>query len=122
MPLVHVKYFGFNAEGVEGVYSADTENDLLTHAHLKIAAVKLCRNQTIFRSVFGNIGVEQVEIHASYTQLPDFRVNLTIQNADGDQDSAVIPSHITNWQVMEILVKTDSVLNAFFVDFLAEIA
>ena len=70
MSLVHVKHSRLNTKRRERFYSADAKHDFLAHPHLKVAAVKLGGNESVFRTVFRDISIEQVNVHASNAQFP----------------------------------------------------
>jgi len=59
-----VKNVRLDPERVQGIDAADAEHDLLSHSHFEIAAVKLRRDQAIFRIVLRDIGVEQIKLNA----------------------------------------------------------
>src|SRR5437899_13002644 len=65
MPFVHVKHVRLNSERSERFHSSDPEHDLLTHAHLEVAAIKFGINQSILGFVFRNRGVGEVDVYPS---------------------------------------------------------
>ena len=54
-------------------------------------------------------------------ELPDFRVDVAIENLDGNQQVIIALPDFADRQVMKILVQTDRVLDAILVDLLFEI-
>ncbi len=89
MAFVHVKNFRLDPEGGERFHAAYAEDNLLPDAHFEIAAVKLGRDETIFRGVLRDIGIEQVKADAPDVQLPDFRPHFAIEEPDGNEQIAV---------------------------------
>src|SRR5436190_5755251 len=122
MPFVHVKHVRLNSEGSERFHSANPEHDLLTHAHLKIAAIKLGSNQSILGFVFRNIRVEEVDVYPSDAQFPNPGKNFAVQNPHRDNKLRLAPANFSNRQVIEVLIEVNRLLNAIFVDLLPEIA
>ena len=68
------------------------------------------------------MGVEEVEIDATNVQPPDFRPDFAIEKLNRDEQLLVAAPHFRDRQVMKILVQTDGLLRAIFVDLLAEIS
>ena len=73
MAFVHVEDFRLDPERVERIDAANTEHDLLAHSHFEVAAVKLGGDESIFRVVLRNVGVEQVKFDAPDMELPNAR-------------------------------------------------
>src|SRR4029453_4668182 len=103
-------------------HAADPEHDFLAHPHFLIAAVKLGGDEAVFGVVFQNVGVEQKEIDSANVQLPDFREDLAIQDANGNEKVCSVALNFANRQGMKILVEADRLLRAVFVDFLPKIS
>ena len=80
MPLIHVKHVRLDSESSEHFHASNTQHDLLAHAHLEIAAVKLRGDAPVLRAVLRNIGVEQIDVHATDAQFPHPGENFPIQN------------------------------------------
>ncbi len=59
--FVHVEDVRVDPERAERAHAADAEDHLLADAHFQIAAVKLGRDEAIFRRVLGHVGIEQVK-------------------------------------------------------------
>src|SRR6516162_967549 len=78
--LVHVINLGFNAKRVQGSDAANTESNFLPYPHLQVAAVQLFGDQSVFRCVLLNVGIEQVELYTADLQFPDLRYNGAAQN------------------------------------------
>src|SRR5205823_8470339 len=102
--------------------AADTEHDLLPHSHFEIAAVKLGCDESIFRAVLRDIGVEQVKFDASDLKFPNAGVNIAVQNPHRHQKCAIVAPDFPNRQMMKILIEADRVLDSVLVDFLPEIS
>jgi hypothetical protein len=102
--FVHVKDFRLDPEGVERVDAANPEHDFLAHSHFEVAAVELGGDATIIRIVLWDVGVEQVKFNPPDMELPKSRVNVAIENADTDQQRAIVFADFADWQVMEILI------------------
>ena len=64
MSLIHVEHVRLDPERGESFHAADAEYDFLAHAHLEVAAVKLCSDASVLRVVFRNVGVEKIDVHA----------------------------------------------------------
>src|SRR5438046_7626883 len=92
MPFVHVKHVRLNSECSERFHSANPEHDLLTHAHLQVAAVKLGSNQSILGFVFRNIGVEEVDVYPSDAQFPNPGKNSPVLNLHRDNKLRLAPA------------------------------
>src|SRR5438128_8149104 len=120
--FVHVENVRLDPERAQGIDAADTEHDLLPHSHFEIAAVKLGGDESIFRVVLRNIGVEQVKFDASDLKFPNPSVNITVQNPYCHQQRAIVAPDLPDRQMMKILIETDRVLNSVLVDFLPEIS
>src|SRR6266480_4174433 len=122
MPFVHVKHVRLNSERSERFHSANPEHDLLTHAHLKVAAVKLGSNQSILGFVFRNIGIEEVDVYPSDAQFPNPGKNVPVQNPHRDNKLRLAPANFSDRQVIEVLIEVNRLLNAILIDLLPEIA
>src|SRR5438094_7198633 len=122
MPFVHVKHVRLNSERSERFHSANPEHDLLTHAHLQVAAVKLGSNQSILGFVFRNIGVEEVDVYPSDAQFPNPGKNFPAQNPHRDNEVRLAPANFSNRQVIEVLIEVNRLLNAIFDDLAPELA
>src|SRR4029453_16840829 len=122
MPLIHVKYVRLNSERGKRFNSSDTEHDLLAHAHLEVAAVKLRGDESILGAVFRNVGVEKIDVHAAHPQFPKPGENFAIQNRHRDQELCFAPANFPDWQVIKVLIQINRCLNRILVDVLPEIA
>ena len=120
--FVHVEDVRLDPERAQGVDAADAEHDLLSHSHFEIAAVKLGGDESIFRVVLRDIGVEQVKIDATDLKLPDMGVNIAVQNPHCHQQCAIVAPDFADRQMMKVLIETDRVLDPVLVDFLPEIS
>ena len=120
--FVHVVDRRLEPHGVEGVDAADAEHDLLLDAHFEIAAVELRRDEPVFEPVFGDVGVEQEERDAADHHLPHLGIHVAVEDAHGDDERLVGDAHFRHRQMVEVLVETDALLPAVFVDLLFEIA
>jgi len=69
--LVHVEDDGLEAERAQRAHAADAEHDLLPDAVLLVAAVELVGDVLDVGRVLGDVGVEQVQRHASHVRAPD---------------------------------------------------
>ena len=121
VPFIHVKHVRLNAERAQRFYAANTEDDFLAHPHFQIAAIKLGGNQPVLRAVFRSIGIEQIQTHAANAQLPKLRENFAVQDGHGNEKVRIFTAHLTNRQVMKILIEIDRLLNALLIDLLPEI-
>src|SRR6266496_2308032 len=117
-----MKHARLNAERRKRFNAANSEHDLLTHAHLEVAAVKLSSNQSVLGVVFRNIGVQEIKTYPSNAQFPEPGKNLPIQNRYRNQRFPVATKRFTDWKVIKILVQIDRCLNAVLVNLLPEIA
>jgi len=110
------------SERAQSVDAADTEHNLLSHSHFEVAAVKLGGDESIFRVVLRDIGVEQVKFDATDLKFPDAGVNIAIQNPHRYQQRAIVAPDFPDRQMMKVLIETDGVLDPVLVDFLPEIS
>src|SRR5437660_5287122 len=120
--FVHVENVRLDPERAQGVDAADTEHDLLSHSHFEVAAVKLGGDESIFRVVLRDIGVEQVKLDATDLKLPNASVNIAVQNPHCHQQCAIVAPDLPDRKIMKILIETDRVLDPVLVDFLSEIS
>ena len=70
VPFVQVKDRRIGAERLERADAADAEDDFLLDAGLAIAAVEPRREFAIPRRVLGEIGVQEVQLHAAGAHAP----------------------------------------------------
>src|SRR6266436_3542166 len=122
MSFVHVKHVRLDSKRRECFHPANAEHDLLTHAHLKIAAVKLVGNQSVLGAVFRNIGVEEVDVYAADAQFPNPCKNIPVQNGNRDKKFRFAAADFSDWQVIKVLIEINRLLNTVLVDLLPEIA
>ena len=116
------KTSGSIPSALKSVDAADTEHDLLSHSHFEVAAVKLGGDESIFRVVLRDIGVEQVKFDATDLKLPNASVNIAVQNPHCHQQCAIVAPDFPDRQMMKVLIETDGVLDPVLVDFLPEIS
>src|SRR5947199_1465680 len=83
--FVHVENVRLDPERAQGIDAADAEHDLLSHSHFEVATVKLGGDESIFRVVLRDIGVEQVKLDATDMKLPNASVNIAVQNSNGHE-------------------------------------
>src|SRR5205085_5850570 len=119
--FVHVENVRLDSERAQSVDAADTEHNLLSHSHFEVATVKLGGDESIFRVVLRNIGVEQVKFDATDLKLPNASVHIAVQNRHRHQCAIVAPD-FPDRKIMKILIETDHVLDPVLVDFLPEIS
>src|SRR5690242_1036338 len=55
MTLVHVEDGGLQSDRFEGAITSDPQKDLLSNAHLQVAAVQLVRDPAALRTIFRNV-------------------------------------------------------------------
>ena len=116
------KTSGSIPSALKRVDAADTEHDLLSHSHFEVAAVKLGSDESIFRVVLRDIGVEQVKFDATDLKLPDFERKHRDPESARHQQRAIVAPDFPDRQMMKILIETDGVLDPVLVDFLPEIS
>src|SRR5437879_11875194 len=121
MSFVHVKHVRLDSKRRECFHPANAEHDLLTHAHLKIAAVKLGGNQSVLGAVFRNIGVEEVDVYAADAQFPNPCENIPIQNGYRDKKFRFAAADFSDRQVIKVLIEINRLLNDVLVDLLPDI-
>src|SRR5215831_1852148 len=122
MPLVHMIDLWTDAEGVEGTYAADAENNFLPNPHFQIAAVQLFGNQAILGRVLLDICIEQVKLNSADLELPNLYRDGSAENLDRDKKCSVFDFDIPDRQMVKILTETHRLLPAVSVDLLFEIA
>jgi hypothetical protein len=59
-----VEHVRLDPERGESFHAADPEHDFLAHAHLEIAAIKLAVMRRSSGLFLGNVGVEEIDVHA----------------------------------------------------------
>src|SRR5262245_36018877 len=99
MPFVHVKHRRLNAERSERFNTPYSEHDLLTHAHLKVATVKLSSDQSVLSVVFRNVCVEEIEAYLSEAQFPELRKTLRVQNGHRINRFPIATESSAVWEV-----------------------
>src|SRR4029453_8387954 len=117
-----MKHFWLDPQRSESFHAADPEHDFLAHAHLEIAAVKLGGDAPVIRVVLGNVGVQEIDVHAPHPQFPNPGENFPIENRHRNKKLHFAPASFADWQVVEILVQINRCLNAVLIDLLPEIA
>src|SRR6476660_6180417 len=122
MSFVHVEHVRLDPERGENFHAADPEYDLLAHAHLEIAAIKLRGYASVFRAVFRNVRVEEIDIHAPDAQFPNPGENSPIQNRHRNEKLHFAPASFADWQVVKILVQVNCCLDAVLIDLLSKVA
>src|SRR5271168_5287528 len=73
--LVQVKHAGHNAQFLQCAKTSDAQQQLLTNANSAVSAIQSGGKFSIFGSVSFYVGVEQIQIAASYLYPPDFGPN-----------------------------------------------
>ena len=68
--MVHARHDPHRANGL---HSADTQHQFLTDANTRVAAIETAGELAIIRLVAFDIGVEEIEAHATHGHLPDLR-------------------------------------------------
>ena len=117
-----MKHSRLNAERRKRFDAANSEQDLLTHAHLEVAAVQLGSDQPVLGVVFRNIGIQEIKTYSSNAQFPKPGKNLPIQNRYGNQRFPIATECFPDWQMIKVLIQINRCLNAVLVDLLPEIA
>ena len=72
--LVHVQHVGLRVgrqNGAQRAQAADAEHDLLANARVLVAAVQVAGDPAVVLAVVGQVGVEQVQRHATDLGQPD---------------------------------------------------
>src|SRR5258708_6397087 len=101
MSFVHVEHVGLDPERGESFHAAYPEHDFLAHAHLEIATIKLRGDASVLRVILGNVGIEEVDVHAPDAQFPNPGENFPIQNRYRNKKLHFAPASFTDWQVIE---------------------
>ena len=71
MAFVHVKDRRLEAQSFQRPNAANANHDLLTHAGMNLAAVqRVCYIPIFLTTVFRNIGIEQIQLHAAHVDSP----------------------------------------------------
>ena len=83
MPFVHVIDHGIDPEGLQGLHPPDAEDDLLPQSVLHIAGVESAGDVPVFRVIFFQVGVEQVERNPPDLASPDLREALPAGKVHG---------------------------------------
>src|SRR5207249_6608990 len=107
-----MKHSRLNAECRKRFHATDSEHDLLTHAHLKIAAIKLGGDQSVLRAVFRNIGVQKINTYPPHAQFPKPGKNPPIQNRYENERFAIATEGFADWEMIKILIQIDRCLDA----------
>src|SRR5215471_12490162 len=111
-----------DSERGERFHTSDAKHDFLAHTHLEIAAVEFCRDAPVLRAVLRDVGVEQIDVHASDAQFPHLSENFSIQNRHRNEMLHFAMASFADRQVVKTLVQINRRLNAVLIDLLPEIA
>ena len=104
MTFIHMANFGLNAQGIEGFYTTYAKQDFLFQSVLPIATIQLMRNAAVAFLVFFQIGIEQVQGHATNLNFPDFGMQRTAGELNVDFNPvAILVFHRKYRQVAEFL-------------------
>ena len=111
MTLVAVVDVALDVEGVEEADATHAEDDFLLDAVFPVAAVEGVGEVAVLGVVEGMVGVEQVEADASDVDSPDFELDLSAREVDGDVELlAVRGADFVDWEVLEVLRFVDGLL------------
>ena len=123
MPLIHVADVGNDAERSQGTDAADPQQDFLDHAHLFVAEIELGRDQTVFRTVLFQVGIQQIERHPSNLDPPDMHLELAEAELQlKRQWLAIFVAFQDQRQVVEIVLGVELLLPTLVIQVLAEIS
>src|ERR1035438_7263795 len=80
--LVEMENSGRDAHGFEGAEATNAEQQLLTDARARVAAIESGGGIEVFRGVAGNVGVEQEQVDPADFDPPDLGANRTAAGFD----------------------------------------
>jgi hypothetical protein len=104
VPLVAMVDILLDTEFLEGEHTTDTEHDLLLETVLIIATIELVGDRTIPLGVEFIIGIEQIEVHTTYSHLPEVSLDDTIGIGHLDNHiGAILFLDLGDGEVSEVL-------------------
>ncbi len=123
MPVVEMAHLRGQPGSLEQAPAADAQHDLLTQAHLPVAAVQLAGDQANLRWVGRLVGVEQQQSATADARLPAANPQLHTGQAKGQaQRPAGQVGERFDRQLPRVVDRVQGLLPAVGIDALAEVA
>ena len=124
MAFVHVPDRGLQIQPVQRAQAADSQDNLLPDARKIVAAIKLIGDLAMFDAlVFRNVGVQQIELHASDVHVPDLDQNHAGRQLHRDDDVlAVFVPNRPHRKRVEIVDRVALLLPAIRIERLLQVA
>ena len=85
MTFIDMPDGGFDPQGPQGTYAANTQHDFLLDAGVLVATVELVGNDTVVFIIAVKITVQQVQGNMSSLGTPNMQANLAFRKIDLDQ-------------------------------------
>ena len=104
MTFVAVVELRVDAEFLEHQHTTDTEHILLFDTVFPVAAIKLVGDLTVKFAVHVEVGIHQVEVHATYVHTPNVAVNDSAgERYLKDHRATVFVHHLFQRKLIEVL-------------------
>ena len=104
MTLVAVVNLCLDAQFLEHEDTANAQHVFLLDAVLPVATIELVGDRAVKVAVLVDVGVEQVQFHASHVHLPDVGIHHASRIRHLEHHLlSVLVNHWFNWQVVEVL-------------------
>ena len=121
--FVHVPDRRCDAQLTQCAYTAHTQHQLLGHTHIVISAVQAGRQFAVARAVGVDVGVHQIEGHATDVEFVDFGVDGATGQLDLDHDFVTVGRpRGEGGDVGEAHLGVDGLLPAAVIEALPEVA
>ena len=121
--FIHVANCGAQAQGIQGPYAAKAQEHLLLDPQLFIAAIKLVSDISILRPVGRDVGIQQVQRHATHVGAPNLSYHrpARIPHFNRQRCTARLLFQ-TDGQIVKVIIRVELLLPSVRVQILAEIA
>ena len=90
MAFVEVHHVDLLTQSVEQPHAADAQQDLLAQAHAGVAAVEGAGDLAQIRGILRQVGVQQVQVHATHLQAPSSGLVLPVSIGNWDLDGGAV--------------------------------